>query len=260
MAVQRKTRRKSKDDKSVQQHGAQDLEEELNDHLKEYSTVEVTKQKHTAESIIATRKKPPKRKSRCGLFKHIFDCVWTAVLLLIVFVVIFKTCPFVKKHVTAIGHSRVYPVSRSLRLLFISVQPYLVGIGLDFTQSCLVLNPFANSSMQCPCINDPNPIIVQLNQQRVPQEILNDLFNPYVLKNALSIEEEYGRSTLVRFFNETGQLPDICLQSGSTEEPIEYHSFTDDMYWNKLLQSEDLWSFTWYVLCGRSSLNHHNNE
>ena len=223
-------------------------EDELSNDWKPLSTDRVVKKEEHKESMNTSKEIPqrPRKTARrkcCGLFKYIFDCVWTIVLLLILFVAIVNTFPSVKNHITTIGHSRIYHVNRLLRLLFVYVEPYL---GIDFTQACLVLNPFANNTMQCPCMNNPDPITIQLTQQHVPKNILIDSFrNPYILKDAISIEEDYGRSTLVRLVNQTGTLPDVCYQFGTDEVLIEYYSLTDDHYWDKLLNLKDSWEFTW---------------
>ena len=184
----------------------------------------------------------------CNLFLRTFDCVWTVVLILGVLVAIIVFCPPISSYVMSVGHSRIYYINRAMRFSFLYIQPYLLWTGVDVSQNCMVANPFANETMRCPCISQPDPIKIQLDQQPIPHKVLHDSDHFYVLRNAIAIEKDYGRQTLVEYFNRHGHLPEVCQEiNRNRENGMDYQSLTNDSYWTEL-QSKDPLAYTWYAL------------
>ena len=231
--------------------GSQRLVEELENLWKRVSGEGVTRKEYDryVSNLIASRKPVAQKSKKKRICLRLFDCIWTIVLFIAGVTVLAMISPVFKSLLYTAVHPHLYSITRVMRFAFLAVHPYLLLVGLDFTGLCVVQNPLANSTMHCPCISDPGPIIININQSGLlSRNVIEDETGVYVLRNAVPIEEMYGRETLVKYFNQSGELPEPCFESGSRPEdsPINYQALLNNSYWDEV-KKFDPWFHVWYV-------------
>ena len=187
-----------------------------------------------------------KGKGACRQILCVFDCVWTLVLLVLLIILVLVLVPPLRNFLYGTVHVYAYQINRIARLSFLTLHPYLLYVGLDLTNLCLLQNPFAGDASRCPCINQPEPIEISIRQGTLPRDVLDDPYNAYILRNAIPVEKLYGRETLKEYLSIHSRLPDTCFlsQSGS-EGPSRIQQLTEDSYWSNWLQGNSSWDFSW---------------
>ena len=244
-------RKGKKKEESVVESASHKLIKDLDQTWKEAEAKGLKKHEYTSLILDAMKNRSShKRKGVCKSCLRIFDCIWTIVLILTAFILIVAYVPQFNNYLSGRLHIYAYDVNRVARLSFVAIHPYLLKLGLDFTKMCLVQNPFVNDSMKCPCISHPEPIEFTISPDisTLPDEVLKNRLNMYVIRNAVPIKTTFGRDTLVQYLKEFGNLPEICfhIHHLGEEGPSRPQQLTEDKYWNELMQSNKTWDYTWY--------------
>ena len=195
------------------------------------------------------KKRKRKRRSCCCL---VFDCLWTVVLVLLVMGLIVAFCEPISFFLQRNLHTKVYEVNRAARFAFLRVAPYLDAIGLDFTQLCLLPNPFVNESTRCPCIKSMDVLEGRVRKEGdrrvLPSAVINSNQHIYAVREAMEVGEEYGRGTLVQYMDQYGTLPNMCVQTGDSSSGVGPYNLMDvvqERRWEELVKGGGAWDMTW---------------
>ena len=196
-----------------------------------------------AASPLVKNQKVKKKKTliRC------FDALWTVVLVVCTVVLFVYYWESYTGSISKLLHGHIYSVTRISRLAFIGIHPYLLTFGLDLTQPCLVGNPLANNTMQCPCIKYQLPIELNPATNDIPSIAFanNGLF--YIVRNFIPITENYGRDTLMKYVHQYGHAPSVCLEYSENDDgPNNIDDIVSEEKWKHLMSSStESWGFMW---------------
>ena len=192
------------------------------------------------------------RPRRCGLCCCLFDCVWTVVLLLITCSILIAYWEPASFFIQRNFHGAAYGVNRVMRFAFIRASPYLDSLGLDLTKPCSCSNPFVNETNKCPCIDwnkvDEVGVVREGDRVQLPDIVLSNRHRVFLVKGAVTVEEQYGRKTLVEYTARYGALPNPCMQmvdDPTGQGPSTPYDVVQYDIWERLSAQREPWDITW---------------
>ena len=220
---------------------------------------EANKKGMTRESFNTLLKEhqPKKRRNTsttatiCQYISKCFNVIWTCILLLILLYILIAYTPPVSKALQTHLHDKVYTIYRWTRLSYLTIHPHLLSFGIDLSRICLIENPLVNETLYCPCIRNPTPVNIITSSSSsssslpfIADKISTDSIT--IIHDYLTINETYGRSTLLKYFSEHHQSPSACLHNVMGREgPSSVGDIVNDNKWKKFMEAKEPWGYMW---------------
>lgn len=183
----------------------------------------------------------------CIRLLQVFDCLWTIILFISAIILAISFSPqMIKQILRQSLHHYMYSLIRRCRLVFLVLHSYLILIGMDLTNTCLLQNPTVSNISKCPCIDQPYPLVMHIDYSPLHLYEHHTLY-PYILRNAIHTRNQlYGRQTLVEYRNKYGRIPNTCsISHVGSEGPLRIQQIIEESDWKRW--SNTSWSLSWYI-------------